>query len=378
MKIIFAGTIGRSGLGGQAWASLQYLIGLRGLGHEVMYLEDCGESSWVYDWQKEEWTTKLDYPAAYVRDCLAAFDFEGRWIYRTNEGSFGMPLEQFLEVCSGADLLIMRAVPLWVWRNEYDAPRRRAFIDVDPGFTQITLANGDQGLAEGIAHCDRRFTLGQRINSADCPIPPAGGPWLKTLPPVVLSEWPFIAGAATHFTSILRWQGFREVHYNGVAYGQRDQEFPRFLELPRMTAQKFRIAQLGIDPAWLQRHGWEVAPGEFVSRTPASYREFIQGSRAEISVPKNGYVKMRGGWFSDRSVCYLASGRPVLIEETGLSDWLPTGAGLITFTDPQEARAGVANINADYEHHRRAARKLAENYFAAEKVLPEFLDAAMK
>jgi hypothetical protein len=163
-----------------------------------------------------------------------------------------------------------------------------------------------------------------------------------------------------------------------VAYGQRDQEFPRFLELPRMTSQKFRIAQLGIDPAWLKRHGWEVAPGEFVSRTPASYREFIQGSRAEISVPKNGYVKMRGGWFSDRSVCYLASGRPVLIEETGLSDWLPTGAGLITFTDPQEALAGVDKINADYEHHRRAARKLAENYFAAEKVLPEFLDAAMK
>src|SRR5260370_39587388 len=217
----------------------------------------------------------------------------------------GMPLEQFLEVCSSADLLLVRAAPLWVWRKEYEAPRRRAFIDVDPGFTQIPLANGDQGLADGIARCERRFTLGQRINSADCPIPPAGGPWLKTLPPVVLSEWPFIEGEATRFTSILRWQGLREVSYNGVAYGQRDQEFPRFLELPRMTSQKFRVAQLGIDPAWLMRHGWEVAPGAFVSRTPAYYRAFIQGSLCEILGPKNDYVKSRRGWCDAPRGCRL-------------------------------------------------------------------------
>ena len=377
MRIIFAGTIGRSGLGGQAWASLQYLLGFRALGHDVIYLEDCGESSWVYDWDKGEWTTGIHYPAAYVRACLESFGFGEQWIYRTSEGSVGMPLEKFLDVCSTADLLIMRAVPLWVWRKEYDRPQRRAFIDVDPGFTQISIANGDKGLVAGVAHCERRFTVGQRIEAEDCPVPVAGGPWLKTLPPVSLPDWPRAEGDAVSFTSILRWQGFREASYNGTSYGQRDKEFPKFIELPGRTSQKFRLALLGARPEELTRHGWEVAPGEIVSRTPVSYREFIQQSRGEISVPKHGYVLARSGWLSDRSVCYLASGRPVLMEDTGLDQVLPVGEGLVTFRDLQQALSGIIQINGDYELHRRAARHLAEEYFGAAKVLLSFLDAAM-
>lgn len=377
MTIIFCGTIGRSGLGGQAWATLQYLLGLRALGHEVIYLEDCGESSWVYNWEKAEWTTELDYPAAYVRACLEPFGFGAKWIYRTNEGSVGMPLEELLEACVRADLLVMRAVPLWIWRKEYERPRCRAFIDVDPGFTQISIANGDKGIAAGIARCERRFTVGQRIGGVGCPIPADGGPWLKTLPPVSLADWPMANDDATHFTSIMRWQGFREAIHKGVNYGQRDKEFPKFIELPKLTAQKFRLALMGAKPETLTRHGWEVAPGEIISQTPTSYRSFIRSSRGEFSVPKHGYVETRCGWFSDRSVCYLASGRPVLIEDTGLSDWLPVGAGLVTFTDMPTAVAGMETINADYEGHRRAARQLAENYFAAERVLPRFVEAAM-
>jgi hypothetical protein len=377
MKIVFCGTIGRSGLGGQAWASLQYLLGFRALGHEVFYLEDCADCSWVYDWEKKEWTFDLAYPAAYVRDCLAPFGFGDDWIYRTNEGSLGAPLEQFLEFCAEADLLLMRAVPLWVWRREYEQPYRRVFLDVDPGFTQISIATGDKGLAEGIARCERRFTIGQRVGAADCPIPTAGGPWLKTLPPVFLPEWPLADVEASHFTSIMRWQGFREATYNGVSYGQRDREFPDFLDLPRLTSQRYRIAQMGIEPRFLEDHGWEVAPGEVISRTPASYRDFIRNSRAEFSVPKNGYVRMRGGWFSDRSVCYLAAGRPVLIEDTGLSDWLPLGDGVVTFRNLKEAAAGVGRINDDYERHRRAARRLAETIFPTDRVLPALLGEAL-
>jgi len=377
MKIIFAGTIGRSGLGGQAWASLQYLLGFRALGHEVFYLEDCGDCSWVYNWDKEEWTFELEYPAAYVRECLEPFGLGDRWIYRTNGGSAGAPLEEFLAFCAEADLLVMRAVPLWVWRREYDRPRRRILLDVDPGFTQISIANGDKGLAEGIARCERRFTLGQRVGASDCPIPLVGGPWLKTLPPVFLPEWQFVEIAASHFTSLMRWQGFREATYLGVSYGQRDKEFPDVLDLPRLTPQKFCIAQMGIDPDLLKSHGWEVAPGEIVSRTPGTYRAFIQNSRAEFSVPKNGYVRMRGGWFSDRSVCYLATGRPVLIKDTGLTDWLPVGEGLLTFEDQDGAAAGVNRINQAYERHRRAARRLAENVFSTDRVLPSLLGTAV-
>lgn len=377
MRIVFAGSIGRCGLGGQAWASLQYLIGLRELGHEVFYLEDCGESSWVYNWEAQEWTFDLSYPAAYVRDSLEPFGFSGNWVYRTNKESCGATLKTFGEFCAAADLLIVRNLPLWDWREEYDRPTRRAFIDGDPAFTQISIANGDAGLASAIARCERRFTVGYRHGAADCAIPDAGGPWLPTIHPVALSHWPVASCEATHFTSVIRWKGFREVHFGDTQYGQRDQEFPKYIQLPQRTPQRFRLALMGIEPEKLTRHGWEIVPGEVASRTPDAYRQFIQQSRAEFSIPKHGYVASRSGWFSDRSVCYLASGRPVLMEDTGLGDWLPVGEGLVTFRDPESALAGVERINADYDQHRRAARRLVETVFATEKVLPAFLAAAM-
>ncbi len=377
MRIILAGTIGRSGLGGQAWASLQYLLGLRALGHEVYYLEDCGDTTWVWDWEKEEWNYELDYPAAYVRACLESFGLGDRWIYRTDAGSRGLPLEAFVGICRGTDLLILRAAPLWNWRREYDLPRRRVFIDVDPGFTQISIANGDRGLAEGIARCEKRFTVGQCLGAPGCAVPTNGAPWLPTVPPVALSEWLWAEGEATRFTSIIRWQGFRDASFGGATYGQRARSFPRYLELPKRTAQKFRVAIMGTEPETLLQHGWEVERGEVISRTPASYREFIQQSRGEFSVPKHGYVAMRSGWVSDRTVCYLASGRPVLMEDTGLGSCLPLGEGLVTFSDPESALATLERINSNYEQHRRAARWLAEEVFATEKVLPRFLEMAM-
>jgi hypothetical protein len=377
MTIILAGAIGRSGLGGQAWAYLQYLIGFRALGYEVYYLEDCGETSWVWNWDTGEWTEDPAFPATYVRECLEPFGFKDRWIYRTSAQSFGMSLNQLKAVCAQADLLVMRAIPLWDWRPEYALPKRRIFIDVDPGFTQMNIASGDTGLAAAIGRCDRLFTLGQRFGAADCLIPETGGPWLKTVPPVALSEWPCRAGSSpgTHFTSIMRWDGFQDAKYDGKTYGQKDQEFARFIDLPRQTRQKFRIALNG--PETLAEYGWEIVPGEIATRTPQAYRQFIQQSRAEFGVAKQGYVKMRGGWFSDRSVCYLASGLPLLIQDTGLSDWLPVGEGVITFHDLPGILRGIEAINADYDRHRVAARRLAEEYFSTEKVLPALLQAAM-
>ncbi len=179
----------------------------------------------------------------------------------------------------------------------------------------------------------------------------------------------------TCFTSIMRWDGFQDASYQGQTYGQKDQELARFIDLPRRTSQKFRIALNG--PETLAEYGWEIVPGEIATRTPHAYRQFIQQSRAEFGVAKQGYVKMRGGWFSDRSVCYLASGLPLLIQDTGLSDWLPVGEGVVTFQDFPGILSGIEKINANYEQHRRAARKLAEEYFSTEKVLPALLEAAM-
>ncbi len=380
MVIVFAGNIGRSGIGGKAWANMQYLAGLTALGHDVVYLEDCGRESWVYNWDTDDATTDLAYPAAYVRACLEPLGLAKKSIYRAGDRYEGMSPEDLLDVCAGADLLIVWADPLSVWRKAYDLPRRRIFIDVDPGFTQLALVDGDPQLQETLAHCERLFTVGANIGTPGCTIPDNGRPWLKTVPPVALAHWPLAAnGAAAYFTSVMSWRGFRDVHHEGEFYGQKDAEFPKFLDLPRLTSQPLLVAQLvegEADP--LADHGWTTVPGRTVSATPAAYQSFIQGSRAEFGVAKHGYVLTQGGWFSDRSVCYLASGRPTLVQDTGLMNWIPTGEGIVPFRDLTEAVRGIEAINADYEKHRKAARRLAEEYFAADVVLPRLLEASLE
>lgn len=358
---------------------MQYLAGFRDLGHDIYYLEDCGaELRWVYNWDTEELVYELDYPAAFIHSCLEPLGLGDRWIYRAGDQSRGMPADDFRDACAAADLLVVRAMPMLDWRDEYNGPRRRAFIDVDPGFTQARLAEGDDVLMAGVSRCERHFTVGQRVGYPDCPIPTVGFNWQATRPPVALSCWPYAEGGnPTHFTTIMTWRGFRDIEHKGVAYGQKDREFPKFIGLPRETSQPLQLALQGIDPKLLVDHGWEVVPSWVVSRTPWAYRQFIQESRAEFGVPKHGYSTTRSGWLSDRTVCYLASGRPALVGDTGIRDSVPTGSGLLTFNDVREAVAGIEAINSDYDGHRRAARGLAEEWFASDKVLPTFLDAAL-
>jgi hypothetical protein len=374
--IVFAGLVGQSGLGGQAWATMNYLAGLRALGHDVVYLEDFGDWLSVYDWEAETQTTSIDYPAAYVADCMAAIELDSRWIVRAGDDARGMDVEEFVEFCDRADLLVMRAAPLSRWRPEYDGPARRVFIDVDPGFTQVRIA-ADSRYAAWVRRCDRFFTVGLNVGRPGCLVPTVGIEWRHTLPPVALAHWPLATSDAAAFTTIMRWRGFVDAEHEGVEYGQKDREFPRYIDLPARTSQPFLLALMGAEPALLERHGWHVVPSWSVSRSPQQYRSFITGSRAEFGVPKHGYVATGTGWFSDRSVCYLAAGRPVLVGDTGLHDVLPQGCGLVTFSDVDEAAAGVEAINRDYRAHCRGARRLAEEFFAAAKVLPAFLDGAM-
>jgi hypothetical protein len=377
MLIVFAGSIGRSGVGGLAWAQMQYLVGFRELGHDVVYLEDCGEESWVYHWEEEGLTTDLKYPAAYVRDSLEPLGLQDRWAYRAGPQSEGLSIADIGDMCADADLLISWADHMGAWRPEYDLPKRRAFVDVDPGFTQIGLLQGDPDLTALIEHFDRLFTIAPGIGRPESEIPPTGIEWHHLWPPVALSHWPAAEeGAASHFTSVMKWRGFRDVEYRGRFYGQKDREFPTFIELPSLTDQPIRLAHLGADADELGAHGWEVVPGEVPSSTPWTFREFVQDSRAEFGIAKHGYVKLQDGWFSDRSVCYLASGRPLLLEDTGLERYLPIGEGIVLFRTVQEAVRGIEEINADYERHRGWARQMAEDYFATEKVLPRLLEVA--
>jgi hypothetical protein len=289
-----------------------------------------------------------------------------------------MSIEEMGDICSEADLLISWADSLDSWRREYDLPTRRAFIDVDPGFTQISLAlQEDRNLTALVDRCERLFTIAPGLGRPESEIPLGGRVWHHSWPPVALSHWPFVDdGTATHFTSVMKWRGFRDTEYQGQFYGQKDREFPKFMGLPGLTDQPLCIAHLGADAEQLRACGWEVVAGETPSKTPWTFRDFVQGSRAEFGVAKHGYVKLRDGWFSDRSVCYLASGRPLVVEDTGIDNDLPIGEGLVIFRDLEDAVEGIAQINADYEHHRRGARRLAEDYFSTEKVLPRMLELA--
>lgn len=377
MKIIVAGALGRFPIGGNAWVIMQYLLGLASLGHDVYFLEECGEGSWVFDWDSEDVTTDLDYPTRYLHDCLGSIGFGDRWFYRSGNQTRGMPTQAFLSLCEEADLLLILACPLDLWREEYDRPRRRAFVDLDPGFTQIRLANGDPLLVRTLDHCERLFTIGQRIGDSSCDIPTEGRHWSIMVPPISLPHWEFASTEAGHFSTIMQWKSYDEVEFRGIRYGNKSREFSKIQGLPRLCSQPFRIALSGGDPEALRRIGWEIATGWKASFTPSAYRHFIQDSRAEISVAKHGYVATRSGWISDRSVCYLASGRPVLVQDTGIDERFRDETGLLTFTDLASALAGIETINGDYELHRKRARSLAEEVFSADRVLPPLVETAV-
>jgi hypothetical protein len=378
MRIILAGCIGRFPLAGHGWITSQYLLGLRSLGHEVYYLEDAGEESWVYEWGRQEMTSDIHYPADFVARTLDPIGMGRRWIYRTSDHAAGMSIDEFRDICQSADLLLIRGAPLAVWRDEYSAPLRRAFIDVDPLFTQVKTTQGDPQLNETLERCEHVFTIAQRIGKVDCTIPLVKREWHLTVSPVFLPAWQVASEEPIYpFTTVMQWDSYDCVHHGGIAYGNKSHEFPRFTALPRQTQAEFSIAMIGRPPGHLDIRGWQIVDGTTVSSTPEDYRTFIQKSFAEFSVAKQGYAASRGGWFSDRSVCYLASGRPVVVQDTGLRDWLPIGRGVACFQTVGEAVEAVTDVQRHYGEHRLVARRIAEEYFSTERVLPPLIQEAL-
>lgn len=375
MLIVVAGSIGRLPVGGHAWVDMQYLLGFEALGHEVIYLEECGPESWVYDWHTEQLTNDLDLPANYVRDCLEPAGFAGKWAYRAGDRVVGMSEAELRRVCEQADLFIVRGAAMPQWRPEYLKARRRLFIDSDPAFTQVQIARGKNDLIDTVRHCEDVFTIGQRLGKKDCPVPTGELNWIRTLPPIALDHWPVAEPAPEEapFTTVMQWHSYKSLEYEGVSYGNKNITFPPFFDLPRQTKAPLLLAMTGRPEQDIEALGWQLVDGHIPSATPASYQQFIQQSRGEFGVAKHGYVNSRCGWFSDRSVCYLAAGRPVVVQDTGLADWLPVGEGVVAFEDLESAATGLDAVCADYDRHAVAARRLAEDSFEAGKVLSALL-----
>ena len=367
LKILLSGMVaGDPHQGGASWAVLQYVAGLTALGHDVFLVEPVAEEKLDPAGETARYFRSLSLPED--RAALLAVDAQ-----QTLGPSFA-ELRRFAEE---ADLLLNVSGML---REEQllDPIAVRAFLDLDPGFNQAWAASGED-IGIGLhTHC---VTVGQALGRLDCPIPTCEREWIATLPPVALDRWPVARQAPEReaFTSVGHWRSYGSIEHGGIRYGQRAHSLRGLIELPRASDARFQLA-LGIHPdesrdlAALGANGWALLDPAVVASDPDAYADFVRGSMAELSVAKSGYVASRSGWFSDRSACYLASGRPVVAQETGFSAFLPTGEGLLAFTTTADAAAAADAVMSDLKRHGAAARALAEEYLDARTVLSHLLE----
>jgi hypothetical protein len=399
LRIIVTGLIAQHRrLGGVAWDYLQYPVGLQQLGHDVYYLEDSGEWPYVDDCRASHGTFIARNPVSSVRHLVSVMDRFGlgeRWLYRCPIGPrwYGLSARKRREVLSSADLLLNVSGTLRR-PHDYRQISRLAYIDSDPGFTQVKLSlpRGHLKFQKRIAAHNVHFSFGEAL-SAETPRTPYR--WRPTRQPVVLSEWRAAASRRDVFTTVMNWTSYRPLRFGGHSYGQKDVELTRFLRLPRrVRSTKLEIA-LGATrhvewetsswtngvrpttPEELIRHaGWSVVDAGRTCGDLDGYRRYIESSNGEWSVAKNGYVASKPGWFSCRSACYLAAGRPVVVQDTGFGSVLPTGEGIIAFGDEDEAVAALEDVQARYGVHAQAARELAHEYFDSAKVLARLVEGA--
>ncbi len=347
-----------------------YLLGLRALGHEVFYIEDTGEA--IYDPVQNGLSRDPSYGTGYIQQSLEPFGLQDRWTFVNYDGTYhGRSARDVKQFCADADLFINLSGGSWFWRDEYVRIPRSVFIDSDPAFTQLALAKGDEWYVQFFRQFSHLFTFGANIGTPASPIPVGDFTWHKTWQPVTLDHWRATQPPGDRFTSVMTWkiESFTDVG------GNKDQEFIKYLDLPSRTRQRFELAINGAGTL-LREHGWEAVDAMHVSRTVADYRDFLHRSRAEFGVAKHTYVSSRCGWFSDRTECYLASSRPALVQDTGWTAHLPHGEGLLAFSSPEQALAGIDRINGNYAAHAARALEIAAEHFEASRVLKPLLEIA--
>jgi hypothetical protein len=363
-RIVFGGMLaGVPGHGGATWAVLQYLLGLRRLGHDVLLVEPVAELS--------------TENARYFADVVGRFGLEGRAALLSPDAALGLPRQRVLAFAREADAVLNVAGMLTDEALLEGAPVR-VYLDLDPAFTQ--LWQDACGIDMRLAAHTHFATVGLALGAPGCTVPTCGRSWIATVPPVVLDEWRPANGVLHDaFTSVGNWRAYGSVEHDGVHYAQKAHSVRALIDLPRRTDARILLAY-GVHPderadhAALAAYGWHLVDPASVAATPDAYRDFVRSSRAELGIAKSGYVLSRCGWFSDRSACYLAAGRPVLAQDTGFGDRLPTGEGLLTFTNAETAAAAVEDVQANYARHARAARELAEEHFDSDHVLPRLLE----
>ena len=373
-SIVIAGSVAQKpGRGGHTWVFLQYLLGFRKLGWDVLFVDRLDPDMCV-DVAGRRVAATESANVRYLADVMRRFGFDRDFAVVCDGGAstIGLTRPQLIErVRSSAALINVMG-----FLNDEEilaAARRRIFLDIDPGFGQMWHALGLRDLFQG--H-DAHVTIAENIGYPGCGIPTCGIAWTTTRQPVVLEQWPYIdSDAAGPITSVVSWRGaYGPLTYAGHTYGLRAREFRKFATLPQSCEGRFELA-LDIhagdaaDLDLLRTHRWSLVAPADVAGDPWRYRDYIGRSAAELMIAKGMYVDTRSGWISDRSICYLASGRPVVAQDTGLANLLPIGEGLVTFTSCDEAVDAIRAVRRAPTRHRRAARRLAETHFESSRVL---------
>ena len=377
-RIVLAGSLAqRPHIGGHTWVFLQYLLGFRRLGWDVLFLDRL-EPEMCVDAAGARCSAEACIGFQYLSDVMAEFGLGDRFAVACDGGQrfIGLSREEVVSRVGDAAALI-NVMGFFTDPEVLATARTRVFFDIDPGFGQMWRELGWHDPYKGYDHY---VTIGERIGQPGCTVPECGLTWVTTKQPVVLEHWKASEGPVDGaFTSVGAWRGpYDPVEFEGRTYGLRVHEFRKFMTLPTVSSEAFEVA-LDIHSAetndllLLSTNGWRLADPTVAAHDPRTYQAYLSGSKAEFMVAKNMYVQSRSGWFSDRSICYLASGRPVLAQDTGLAGLYATGEGLLTFQTLDEAAAGAAEIGRDYPRHQRRARELAEQYFDSDIVLTRLL-----
>lgn len=387
MRIVVTGLIGQYAFGGVTWDYMQYVLGFQALGHDVWYLEDT--SAWAYDPVKQEPSADCSHNTGYLNRVMHEFDMGDRWIYRNGaDGTYhGVADTGAAErILASADVLANVSGACWL-REPTAAIPLKLFLDGDPMFTQISLAaDPESEFAARVSSHDKHYSFGLNIGQVGCRVPTCGLEWRPTVQPVALDWWAktlmppgAIHIAADAWTTVMNWASYAPKEFDGLTYGQKDLEFARFVDLPALTPEKFVLAMgQGVGQnrptETLEQKGWKIIEPDVHIPDYACYHDFLTNSKGEWSIAKNGYVRSRSGWFSCRSACYLAAGKPVVVQDTGWTDHMPSGEGVLAFDSPEGAAEALAKVSSNYEHHCLAARAYAGKHFDAAKVCAHLLE----
>lgn len=386
LKIIVGGYIGLFPTGGATWDYLQYPLGLKNLGHDVYYIEDT-MSYPLYQSENQAWDDASE-SINYLRKVMEAYGFKYRWAYRdiASNQCYGITENELLNICNTADVFINISCSTFL-RDEYLRIPNRILIDSDPMFTQIQYELEKAGLEYKNAttrymleNHNYLFTFGENIGQADCRIPLLGFSWHTTRQPICLDLWKN-NNSGISFTSIMNWSNRKKFIYNNEEWGQKDVEFRKFMTIPaflkdilfEIVVNKPANKDSEFDIEKIKSYGWKVLNPKTTVADSEQYRNFIFNSAAEFSIAKETYVKSNCGWFSCRSACYLAAGKPVITQETGWSKFIPTGKGLFAFNDLESGVEAAQVVSKDLKIHSKSAITLANEYFDSDKVLGDML-----